>query len=91
VSIESHLGAIEPVTTQIAVRLPDHLVAFLGKCVADGTAKSGAHAVTKALMKYQRQVSAEHDAQIYRAQGDKDPELDAWATYRFPGEDLGLD
>ena len=66
----SQSGTIPGVSTQIAVRLPDHLVAFLDKLVQDGRARSRAHAVTKALMKYERQISAEHDAEIYREFGD---------------------
>lgn len=67
-------------TTQIAVRLPDHLVEFLDKLVEDGKARSRAHAVTKALMRYERQLSAEHDALIYLDQGT-DPDLDALAEW----------
>ena len=75
------------VESQITVRLPDHLVAFLDQCVAEGKAKSRAHAVTKALRKYERRLAGERDAEIYREHGDKDPELDAWISHRFPGED----
>ncbi|MCX6396208.1 MAG: hypothetical protein NTV23_06960 [Propionibacteriales bacterium] len=67
-------------STQIAVRLPEHLVAFLDERVAGGE-KSRAAVVVKALMKYQRQLAAEHDARIYREQGDDDPELDVWIAH----------
>lgn len=80
-TVESQIGTIERMTTQIAVRLPDHLVEFLDRLVADGEARSRAHGVTKALMKYERQLSAERDAEIYRTQGDDDLELDAWIAH----------
>ncbi|MGO4255122.1 ribbon-helix-helix domain-containing protein [Marmoricola sp. RAF53] len=67
-------------STQIAVRLPDHLVAFLDRLVVDGSARSRAHAVTKALMKYERQISAERDAEIYRTTGP-DQDMQALAEW----------
>lgn len=77
-------------STQIAVRLPDHLVAFLDQRIAAGE-KSRASVVAKALMRYERQLSAERDAQIYRTQGDEDPELDAWLKHTWDDLDLDLD
>lgn len=79
-TIESHIGTISPMSTQIAVRLPEHLVAFLDERVAGGE-KSRAAVVVKALMKYRRQLAAEHDALIYLEHGDVDPELDAWIAH----------
>ncbi|RNL61978.1 antitoxin [Nocardioides marmoriginsengisoli] len=64
---------------QVAVRLPEHLVAFLDERVAGGEA-SRAAVVTKALMKYQRQLSAEHDAEIYLSTSE-DPDLLALAEW----------
>ncbi|MCW2784221.1 MAG: uncharacterized protein JWP74_738 [Marmoricola sp.] len=65
-------------STQIAVRLPDHLVDFLDLMVAGGE-KSRASVVTKALVRYERQLSAEHDAEVYRTTPD-DPDLTALAA-----------
>jgi Arc/MetJ-type ribon-helix-helix transcriptional regulator len=79
-TIASQSGTIDRVSTQIAVRLPDHLVAFLDKLVEEGRARSRAHAVTKALMKYERQLSAEHDAEIYATTPD-DPDMAALAEW----------
>lgn len=76
---ESHIGTIERMSTQIAVRLPDHLVAFLDQRVAAGE-KSRAAVVTKALMKYERQLAAEHDALIYLKHGEN-PDLDGLAEW----------
>lgn len=57
------------VSTQIAVRLPDDLVAWLDEQVAAGSG-SRASVTTKALRRYRRQLVAERDAEIYRATGD---------------------
>ncbi|MFL6059633.1 MAG: ribbon-helix-helix domain-containing protein [Marmoricola sp.] len=73
---------------QIAVRLPDHLVAFLDERVAAGE-KSRAAVVTKALMKYERRLKAARDAEIYREHGDY-PDLDGlaeWNVAHFEGTD----
>lgn len=66
-------------STQIVVRLPDHLVAFLDERVAAGE-KSRAAVVTKALMKYERRLSAERDAEIYLEKGDY-PDLEGLAQW----------
>lgn len=79
----SQIGTVAPVSTQIAVRLPDRLVEFLDGMVERGEAASRAEIVKKALMKYERQVLAERDAAIYRETGDSDPELDAWVNHRW--------
>lgn len=78
--IESHLATLDRVSTQITVRLPDHLVQFLDERVARGEA-SRAAVVTKALMKYQRRLSAEHDAEIYRTTAE-DPSWITWMASR---------
>ena len=80
-TIASQSGTIEVVSTQIAVRLPDHLVVFLDELVTDGKARSRAHAVTKALMKYERRIRGEQDAGILREHGGY-PEFDAWIARR---------
>ncbi|WP_304523488.1 hypothetical protein [Aeromicrobium sp. Leaf350] len=53
-------------STQIAVRLPDDLVAWIDAQVANG-AGSRAAVATKALRRYRRHLEAEQDAEIYRA------------------------
>lgn len=84
----SHNGmqhaSLERMTTQIAVRLPDEIVAFLDTEVAEGRARSRADIVTGALEREYRRQRAERDAGILREVGpedDLDP-LVAWtATY----------
>ncbi len=51
--------------SQITVLLPDELVAWIDEQVAAGGG-SRAAVVTHALRRYQRQVGAERDAEIYR-------------------------
>jgi Arc/MetJ-type ribon-helix-helix transcriptional regulator len=58
-------------TTQIAVRLPDELVAYVDGLVSAG-AGSRAAVVTRALNLYQRQLSGERDALILEESGDYD-------------------
>jgi len=65
---ESQIGTIMTVSTQIAVRLPDSLVAWIDEQVAAG-GRSRAAVTAKALRRYQRQVAAERDAQIYLEAG----------------------
>jgi len=64
------------VSTQIAVRLPDSLVAWVDEQVAH-SGGSRAAVTTKALRRYQRQLAAERDAQIYLENGGY-PDLEAW-------------
>jgi Arc/MetJ-type ribon-helix-helix transcriptional regulator len=52
------------VTTQIAVRLPDPLVEYLDREVAEGRAPSRAALVTSAIEREMRRHLAERDAQI---------------------------
>lgn len=63
-------------TTQIAVRLPDEMVAFLDSAVAQGRAASRAALVAAALEREMRRQAAERDAAILREQGAAD-DLDA--------------
>jgi Arc/MetJ-type ribon-helix-helix transcriptional regulator len=58
-------------TTQIAVRLPDDLVAYVDQLVRDG-AGSRATVLTRALTMYRQHVTAERDARILEEQGDYD-------------------
>jgi Arc/MetJ-type ribon-helix-helix transcriptional regulator len=65
---------------QIAVRLPDELVAFVDSVVAHGEQRSRAAVVTRALEREQRRAIAAHDAEILAAHGP-DPELAALAGH----------
>ena len=58
-------------TTQIAVRLPDELVAYVDSLVTQG-ADSRAAVVVRALNLYQQQLAGERDAQILEESGDYD-------------------
>ncbi len=76
-------------STQIAVRLPDEMVAFLDDLVASGKAPSRAALVVSALEREMRRQAAEQDAQILREHGPAD-DLDAvvqWTVARFDVED----
>lgn len=67
-------------TTQIAVRLPDEMVAFLDDAVASGHAASRAAVVATALEREMRRQAAVRDAEILTRTGpddDLDP-LVAW-------------
>lgn len=65
------------VSIQIAVRLPDDLVAWIDEQVSAG-AGSRAAVASKALRRYRRQLQAEHDAQTY-LETDGYPDLYEWA------------
>ncbi|MDQ6772713.1 MAG: ribbon-helix-helix domain-containing protein [Candidatus Dormibacteraeota bacterium] len=65
---------------QIAVRLPDDLVAFIDGLVRDGQATSRAAAVTRAVERERRRKIAARDAEIL-AQSGADPDLDALAEH----------
>lgn len=58
-------------STQIAVRLPDELVAYVDRLVAEG-AGSRAAVVARALNLYQQQLRGEQDARILEESGDYD-------------------
>ena len=58
-------------STQIAVRLPDELVAYVDHLVAEG-AGSRAAVVARALNLYQQQQRGEQDARILEELGDYD-------------------
>jgi Arc/MetJ-type ribon-helix-helix transcriptional regulator len=67
-------------STQIAVRLPDQMVAFLDRAVATGKAPSRAAIIASAVEREMRRLAAEQDAQILLAQGAADDldELVQW-------------
>ena len=67
-------------STQIAVRLPDDLVAMIDRWVSTGRGRSRADVVTRALERERRREIAEQDAAIYAEHGE-DPELDGLADY----------
>ena len=58
-------------STQIAVRLPDDLVAYVDALVHQG-AGSRAAVVVRALHIYQQQLAGERDAKILEESGDYD-------------------
>ncbi|WP_280923972.1 ribbon-helix-helix domain-containing protein [Ornithinimicrobium cryptoxanthini] len=70
-------------TTQIAIRLPDELVAFLDRAVAEGRASSRASVVTSALEREIRRQLAEQDAEILRVVGPED-DLDDLVFWTVP-------
>lgn len=74
-------------STQISIRLPEEMVAFLDKSVADGRAVSRAALVGVALEREMRRQAAEDDAAILREQGPAD-ELDALVTWTTHHIDL---
>jgi Arc/MetJ-type ribon-helix-helix transcriptional regulator len=59
-------------STQIAVRLPDEMVAFLDRSVASGKASSRAALVASAVEREMRRQTVEQDAQLLREQGGAD-------------------
>jgi len=65
---------------QIAVRLPDALVAFVDEVVASGHGRSRAAVVTRALERERRRAVAARDAAILARTG-RDPELGGLAEY----------
>ncbi|MGV1009766.1 MAG: ribbon-helix-helix domain-containing protein [Dermatophilaceae bacterium] len=69
-------------TTQIAVRLPDEMVAFLDRSVAEGKAPSRAALVAAAVEREMRRQAAAQDAQILGEKGADDDldELVTWTT-----------
>jgi Arc/MetJ-type ribon-helix-helix transcriptional regulator len=65
---------------QIAVRLPDDIVAFVDAQVSAGEAASRAAVVARALERERRRALAERDAAIYAA-GAEDRDLDDLANW----------
>lgn len=78
-----------PVSTQIAVRLPDEIVAFLDRAVAAGRVASRAALVATAVEREMRRQAADQDAQILRRQGSADDldDLVRWTGARVALED----
>jgi Arc/MetJ-type ribon-helix-helix transcriptional regulator len=67
-------------STQIAVRLPDDLVAFVDELVSHGDAASRAAVVSRALERERRRKVAERDAVIL-ADAGTDTDLDSLAEF----------
>lgn len=76
-------------STQIAVRLPDEMVAFLDRAVAEGKAPSRAALVASAVEREMRRLLAEHDAETLRRQGSADDldDLVRWTATHVQPED----
>lgn len=76
-------------STQIAVRLPDDMVAFLDRAVAEGKAPSRAALVASAVEREMRRLLAEYDAETLRRQGSADDldDLVRWTTAHVELED----
>ncbi|WP_309647917.1 ribbon-helix-helix domain-containing protein [Nocardioides sp.] len=76
-------------STQIAVRLPDEMVAFLDRGVAAGKATSRAALVAAALEREMRRQAAEHDADVLREHGSADDldDLVTWSSTHLDVED----
>jgi Arc/MetJ-type ribon-helix-helix transcriptional regulator len=70
-------------TIQIAVRLPDDLVAYVDEEVTSGSATSRAAVVARALERDRRRRIAERDAHIYASTGPGDlDDLASWSATR---------
>ncbi len=67
-------------STQIAVRLPDEVVAFLDREVSENRAPSRAAVVLRALQREQRRQIAARDAAMLAA-SEPNPDLDALAEF----------
>lgn len=65
---------------QIAVRLPDEIVAFVDEVVSSGAEPSRAAVVARALARERRRRAAVRDAEILARTGP-DPELAGLADY----------
>lgn len=63
-------------STQIVVRFPDELVAFLDLVVSSGRASSRAAVIASVLEREMRRLAAERDARLLRRTGTAD-DLDA--------------
>ena len=77
------------VGTQVAVRLPDEMVAFLDRAVASGKAPSRAALVAAALEREMRRQAAERDAQMLLETGAADDldDLVQWTGAHLEVED----
>jgi Arc/MetJ-type ribon-helix-helix transcriptional regulator len=67
-------------TTQITVRIPNALVAYVDKLVGEGKAPSRAAVVSEALDRERRRALDERDAEIYAAT-EPDEDMQALAEW----------
>lgn len=76
-------------STQIAVRLPDEMVAFLDRTVASGRAPSRAAIVASAVEREMRRLIAEQDARLLGEHGSADDldDLVHWTATHVDVED----
>ncbi len=76
-------------STQIAVRLPDEMVAFLDRTVAAGKAPSRAALVAAAVEREMRRQAAAQDVQVLREHGTADglDDLVQWSSTHLEVED----
>ena len=76
-------------STQIAVRLPDEMVAFLDRTVAMGKSPSRAALVAAAVEHEMRRRAAEQDAEVLREGGSTDDldDLVQWSGTHLEVED----
>jgi Arc/MetJ-type ribon-helix-helix transcriptional regulator len=76
-------------STQIAVRLPDAMVAYLDRTVAAGKAVIRAALVAAAVEHEMRRQAAEQDAEILRQRGPGDDldDLVKWTSTHVEVED----
>lgn len=56
--------------TEVAVRLPRQLLAFVDELVSAGHLGSRDAVITRELGRLQRRLSAERDAELYRVRGE---------------------
>ena len=75
-------------STQIAIRLPEEMVAFLDRAVAEGRATSRAALVNSALEREMRRLLTEQDAVILGRVGAGD-DLDALVEWSVAHDDIG--
>jgi Arc/MetJ-type ribon-helix-helix transcriptional regulator len=68
------------VSVEIAVRLPDSMVEYLDRIVAEGRATSRASVIERALAREFRRQIAARDAAIL-AEAGPDPDMDSLADY----------
>jgi Arc/MetJ-type ribon-helix-helix transcriptional regulator len=78
--IESQSDTVEVMSIQIAIRLPDDIVAFLDRLVAEKKAASRAEIIARALERERRREIAARDAAIMAESGE-DPELTGLIRY----------
>jgi antitoxin MazE3 len=87
--MNTNLGTVKIVTTQIAVRLRDDTVEQLDRLVAQGQAPSRASVIERALAREFRRLIAARDAVIL-AESGTDADMDSLAEYAAR-TDLGVD